>query len=261
MSVSAEVYKTLALKSALAAGWRVVPVSRKVPVVAGWVANPFGSEQALSWADQNPEHDWAVHTGHSGLLVLDIDDPDGFDTIHRLLQVFGPLPDAPLISTPSGGAHLYFRHLGGKLRAWMGPGLEVKRGGLLVTFTGRGREVLSDQAPWDGPLPALPEPWLVSLRYKAPQAPKAKPPASINRHAYLRGAVRSAVDKVRKAATGERNHTLYCQAAGLGRFVRAGEMSRDETAAALYKAARWVGVPAHEAKATIASGLGGASHG
>ena len=106
----------------------------KVPMHAGWPELGMLDEDAirLEWK-LNPEANVGVLCGRdafagTGLTIVDIDQPDGPRTLTALEAEHGPLPDAaPLVSTPSGGRHRYFR---GHATSWNpGAGLEVRSTG------------------------------------------------------------------------------------------------------------------------------------
>jgi hypothetical protein len=86
------------------------------------------------WWRMWPLSNVAIATGTvSGLVVIDIDPRNGaFDTIAQLAAQGRHLPPAALVSTPSGGFHLYFRHPGGKVPSrsnGIGAGIDVKADG------------------------------------------------------------------------------------------------------------------------------------
>ena len=61
------------------------------------------------WGD-NPDLNIGIITGKkSGVWVLDIDaGKDGFDSLEKLIQEHGPLPDTLSVHTGGGGQHLFF---------------------------------------------------------------------------------------------------------------------------------------------------------
>lgn len=85
-------------------------------------ATPHGFKDATTSIDRLAEW-WAVSddgttrplnlglpTGRpSGLWVLDVDGREGLETLGRLEQEHGPLPETVRVETPSGGVHFYFR--------------------------------------------------------------------------------------------------------------------------------------------------------
>ncbi len=66
--------------------------------------------------------------GGSGLTIVDVDLPDGYDTLRRLEKDYQDVfPFTAAVATPSGGAHYY---LTGVTASWNpGPGLEIRSAG------------------------------------------------------------------------------------------------------------------------------------
>lgn len=104
----------------------------KRPHIKGWPKRATTDpDQLRRWWGKWPNAMPAIPTGsRSGIAVLDLDrknGKDGFETLREL----GQDPDAlspHVIATPSGGAHLYFRHVEG-LRCSankIGPGVDVR---------------------------------------------------------------------------------------------------------------------------------------
>ncbi|MBR9893824.1 AAA family ATPase [bacterium] len=114
----------------------------KRPHVTGWQNKATTDPAQLrrwwrKWPDAMP----AIPTGsRSGIAVLDLDrknGKDGFETLREL----GHDPDAlspHVISTPSGGGHIYFRHVDGLRNSTdeIGPGVDVRAYGGLVIAPG-----------------------------------------------------------------------------------------------------------------------------
>lgn len=72
---------------------------------------------------------------------------------------------------------------------------------------------------------------------------------------YATAAVAAELQRVAAAAEGSRNSTLRDAAISLGTLVGAGVLQADDVAAQLAVAAAQAGLPAHEAAATVRSGL------
>ncbi|APZ54096.1 VapE domain-containing protein [Salipiger abyssi] len=114
----------------------------KRPHVTGWQDKATTDPAQLrrwwrKWPDAMP----AIPTGsRSGIAVLDLDrknGKDGFETLREL----GHDPDVlspHVISTPSGGGHIYFRHVDGLRNSTdeIGPGVDVRAYGGLVIAPG-----------------------------------------------------------------------------------------------------------------------------
>ncbi|WP_347245715.1 bifunctional DNA primase/polymerase [Thermogutta sp.] len=100
------------LKRYLALGYRVHPIcpGQKTPLLPGWPDKATNDTATLrEWARQYPGCNWAIVTGE-GFSVLDID-PAALkagwpgEERRRELKATG----CPLVQTPRGGFHLYFR--------------------------------------------------------------------------------------------------------------------------------------------------------
>lgn len=80
-------------------------------VSGGFKAASTDPEQIKTWWGRKwPRAMIGVPTGEaSGLLVLDVDEPAGADSLHALEQRLGALPETAMQSTPSGGMHLIFK--------------------------------------------------------------------------------------------------------------------------------------------------------
>ena len=82
---------------------------RKIPYIKDW-PNRASTDPAMiwSWWAEFPGCMWGIELEHSGLVVVDCDRHGGPDGV-AALAAFGPLPSGPVIPTPSGGQHHYFR--------------------------------------------------------------------------------------------------------------------------------------------------------
>lgn len=75
----------------------------------------FPSPKSVSGHLENPAYTWKrvlERAGISNLFVVDIDVKDGIDAFTKLRALeeqYGKLDHTTLVSTPSGGLHLYFR--------------------------------------------------------------------------------------------------------------------------------------------------------
>jgi hypothetical protein len=69
-------------------------------------------EQIAAWWREAPKANVGLWPGGSGLLVLDVDvkkGAGGLESLASLEAQHGPLPACPVVETPSGGLHYYFR--------------------------------------------------------------------------------------------------------------------------------------------------------
>ena len=105
-----------------ALGLVVVPCGKddgKRPLVEGW-QRPKSAKWIAAWAQRFADANIGVVCGASGIVVVDVDEPE---LVEEMLQRFG---DTPLITrTPSGGVHLWYRKVGAVKSGTLRPNLEV----------------------------------------------------------------------------------------------------------------------------------------
>ena len=81
----------------------------------GWHIATDDPAQIAEWSRINPDFNWAVATGPSGLFVIDVD-PNGLDWWGKLLErdseIRQAVERAYQVRTPRGGLHVYFRAKG-----------------------------------------------------------------------------------------------------------------------------------------------------
>ena len=95
-------------------------------------ANPV---QLAEWWNRWPNANIGIPTGSaSGLLVLDIDPRSGGnESLERLIEAHGPLPDTTTQTTGGGGRHLIFKYVEGVRSGVLADGIDVKaEGGYIV---------------------------------------------------------------------------------------------------------------------------------
>jgi hypothetical protein len=82
---------------------------------------------------QYPHMNIGVRCGkESGIVVLDVDGDEGWESLHRLEDANAELPTTASVTTPRGGQHFYFQHPGIEIRntaGFPGPGLDVRGDG------------------------------------------------------------------------------------------------------------------------------------
>jgi hypothetical protein len=104
-----------------------VPAHRNWPGLGMLAPNIIRAEWEL-----NPDANVGVLCGPDaldgdGLIVVDVDLPDGPATLDALEERHGELPATSMVATPSGGSHRYYR---GIAVSWNpGPGLEIRSAG------------------------------------------------------------------------------------------------------------------------------------
>lgn len=226
-----------------------------------------------AWWDRWPSANIGFATGPaSGLLVLDIDCKleDGHASLSALERQSGfQLPHTWRDETPSGGAHVYFRHPRDRAprnRVRFRPGLDIKAAGgsIAVPPSRRADGVYRwTEHPLATPLAEAPV-WLLDV-IDPPAAPRPPAPpirvGSLDRLArYAAAAIDGECRELASMApnTG-RNLRLFMAAARLGELVGAGVLSETVVVDALEGAGRDCGLVQedgrHAVLASIRSGL------
>jgi putative DNA primase/helicase len=187
-------------------GWAVIPlhaptqggcscrnpncanVGKHPRTAQGLKAASCDSGQVVQWWTQWPEANTGIVCGAlSGIVVLDVDGPQGEDTLEDLEHQLGPLPETVEALTGKG-RHLYFKHPGGRVRpsaGVLGPGMDVRGDDSYVVGPGSlhhtGRRYLweATHGPEDVALAELPEAWATLLRDKPRAAASARAPLTI----------------------------------------------------------------------------------
>ena len=268
------------VRSALALtarGWHVFPC-----IPGGKRPALRGSWQDLATTDPDRVRAWwaraayniGVSCGPSGLVVIDLDAPhtgqlggspageSGTDALAALCGRHGqpyPLPTY-FVDTPSGGCHLYYAALGGRIRnsaSRLGPLIDVRAsGGYVIGKNSRISKYAYTARDERTPVP-LP-PWIADLLQDNPQAAVGSSlsvPQGAHGTAYAMAALREEARLVATARPGTRNDTLNRAAFSLGQLVAAGLLPPLAVATALASAAERAGLPVHEARRTIRSGM------
>jgi putative DNA primase/helicase len=210
---------TLALAHA-ARGWYVFPCgSDKKPLTEhGYKDATTDPAMIEAWWKQNPRALIGIACRLSGIFALDVDTKDGRDgwrSLTELQETHGSgsaIPTGPIQRTPSGGAHLIFKHPNFDIpnnSDRLGAGLDLRSHGYICT--GAGYTWLPGHGP-ETPLTDAPG-WLLELiRNFKPAQPRPEPrqtytPAPDAGAYWLSWALR-------RAHVGTRNETgftLACQ--------------------------------------------------
>ena len=262
-------------------GKKVFPCDEfKRPLTAGgFKSATTDPDQINQWWDKFPDALIGMPTG-DGLLVVDIDFPDGPDTLAKLEAKYEPLPPTLETITGSGGRHLFFnvdrgiRNSAGKL----GKNIDIRCDGgyviappsiipALVVIKGSERsENENDQEKrfyrWANKTPIADAPeWLVDLSIKqriTPPTPhdKSTSPQTANISAsYGQQALINEIDKLRGTGEGERNEQLNRSAFSLMQLVAGGELEESQVRTELKLAAESIGLSTDEIEKTIRSGF------
>ena len=109
------------------------PLGKTPATKEGWHIASNDPAQIAEWRHINPEFNWALATGKSGLFVIDVD-PNGLDWWSALLErdeaVREAVEAAFQVRTPRGGLHIYFKGEGPSTASRIAEGIDT-RGGIM----------------------------------------------------------------------------------------------------------------------------------
>ncbi|MDD5759169.1 MAG: DUF3987 domain-containing protein [Desulfobulbaceae bacterium] len=172
--------KTMHLDAALSyakQGWPVFPCNvNKTPKTKNGFKDATTDEKIIQdWWRQFPDASIGVATGSaSWLFVLDVDLPDGPNSLARLEQENGPLPATLEQRTGTGGRHLFFKNPEGvniSISAGkIGPNLDTRcQDGYVIAppscgWDNKAQKETGTLYEWTNTLPVIEAPgWLVDL--------------------------------------------------------------------------------------------------
>ncbi len=121
--------------------------------------------KVLMWQRRYKNCNWAVDTGKSGLVVVDIDNKNGkrgSDQIAKLEEHYGKLADTYTIETPTGGLHAYFKGKSKSSTDKIGSGVDVKSDGGYVVAEGSKLDGVAYEEIFKAEV-ASPAKWLIGL--------------------------------------------------------------------------------------------------
>lgn len=108
-----------------------VPGGKEPATKEGWHIASDDPAQIAEWQRVNPDFNWAIATGPSGLFVIDVD-PNGLDWWGKLLERDPTIRDAVerayQVRTPRGGLHVYFRGEGPSTASRIADGIDTRGG-------------------------------------------------------------------------------------------------------------------------------------
>ena len=121
-------------------GWAAFPVKprRKAPPMKGWRKSATTDlDQIARWWSTGALANIGIDCGSSGLVAIDLDVRNGVDGPAAWEKLCGELGIPPwntaMVSTPSGGRHLYYRAPNGSnlgnSAGRLGPGIDVRADG------------------------------------------------------------------------------------------------------------------------------------
>ena len=144
----------------------------KHPCVAGGFKSAAQDQQQIEqWWQKDSTSNIGIRTGEeSGIVVLDIDERSGgCDSLLKLQEKYDELPPSVMVVTGGGGAHIYFKHPGFKVKSRSQafgseyPGLDIKGdGGYVVAPPSNHASGKCYKWNHQGDLPDIPD-WLLPL--------------------------------------------------------------------------------------------------
>lgn len=226
-----------------------------------------GPGQIREWWSRWPTANVGVTSGAaSNLVVVDVDLPDGPDSLERLQTDHARLPATCEQRTGSGGRQLLFAHPGADVanRTGLRSGIDIRGdGGYIVVPPSR--HISGDRYRWTGRVRPAPAPdWLLTLvarRDRTPPPASRRPavPPAVNAEGrvgrYAQAALERELTQLSAAVEGTRNDTLNRAAFNLGQLVGSGALDHDDVAARLERVATDIGLGVRETRRTIASGM------
>lgn len=117
-------------------GWQAFPLKPrdKIPFVKWTEVATCDVAMLNGWFDNYPDANIGIACGQrSGIIVLDVDaGHGGYDSLTKLIDKYGALPQTTVSKTGSGGEHIFFKHPGIEIRnstGKLGPGLDIRGDG------------------------------------------------------------------------------------------------------------------------------------
>ncbi|MDP9357332.1 MAG: bifunctional DNA primase/polymerase, partial [Chloroflexota bacterium] len=146
--------------------------------------------QIRRWWGMWPTANVAVRTGAvSGIAVIDVDGPAGWQAIHEAERRRGPLPPTVMAQTGGGGSHLVYAHPGRHVRTRQKvlAGVDIRGDGGYVLVepsqhaSGNAYRWTKGHSPHDHPPAALPPAWVDLLCPPQQERPQEGPRPSGSR--------------------------------------------------------------------------------
>ncbi len=221
-------------------------------------------EAVRAWWQRWPWANIGVATGaRSGIVVIDVDQPGGDESLELVASELGPLPDTLQAATGGGGLHLVYEHPGAHLPNTVGrlpgfdpplPRVDLRADGRSMVaapslhVSGRTYRWLNDLAPAAAPA------WL-----REPPRPPVVPIPAVSRGpghntGYGLAALRRELQELAQTEHGE-NNRLNQAAFALGMLIAGGELEQETVEEQLTQVGLSIGLHPVEIARTIASGL------
>lgn len=230
----------------------------KTPGIRDWEQHATRDRQQITqWWDRRPWNIGAA-VGRSNIVVLDLDTArgdsppeefagatSGHDVLRMLAGRAGePVPlDTYTVTTPTGGAHLYYQARGGlpfrNTAGVLGWKIDTRASGGYVVAAGSIRDEGLYRVTRARQIAALPT-WIARALTPSPEPARTSRPLALNARragAYVQAIIEHETAAVADAPIGTRHHARLKAARTLGRLVAGGELHEDQAYAALRVAA------------------------
>jgi putative DNA primase/helicase len=261
------------IKAVMKQGFAVFPVVGRThqPAIIAWQARATTNlKNALKYFEEHPEQSYGVLCGGE-FFVVDVDGPEGEESLRRLEKIHGPLPATWIVKTKRGW-HYYFRKPPGfRVRNFVGrfaKGIDLRgEGGFVIGpgsthATGHVYRFMPGRGPGEVEIADAPA-WVLErirkispLREMAPVSTTAITLANWKRaEAYAKAAYERELDRLRKAPMHQRNNTLNLCAFQLGQLAAHGLLDLKAIKADLARIAHQIGLEPDEIPGTVRSGL------
>lgn len=239
-------------------------VHEKAAKLRGFHLGTTDAALVEAWWRHAPDANIGIATGQ-GILVLDIDGPEGEASLAALVAQHGALPPTPVQKTGKGRHFLFaITHDLPNSASRVGEKIDTRGDGGYVVVApsvhpnGQRYEWSVDALPSKVRPAPLPD-WIVEALTAKPEpapAPSTPPPAPVSGlDRYVQTAMDREFQSVAACPPGRRNDTLNRAAYNLGTLVGAGQVSETQARSHLETAAVACGLKKSEYAATIASGL------
>jgi hypothetical protein len=229
------------------------------------------TDKIQTWWTRYPRANIGMATGKaSGFFVLDVDLPEGAESLASLEAQNCKLPDTVKQNTGSGGLHLFFKIPANdeikNSTSKVGLNLDIRGDGGYIVIT-PSRHVTGKSYAWQpghGPeeieIAEAPQ-WLIDLSKSKPKSPKrdllqsTEVSFSPETSPYGLAALEGEIQALHVVPEGQRNDALNCSAFKIGQLVSGGEISLSKAENTLQNTGVSMGLPKREVQATVKSGL------
>jgi putative DNA primase/helicase len=258
--------KRESIKAMMKQGFAVFPVVERSqkPAITEWQTRATTNlKMVLKYFEKHPKQNYGVLLGGE-FFVLDVDGPEGEESLKRIEEADGPWPVTFTVETKRG-RHLYYRAPPGfRVRNFVSriaKGIDIRgEGGFVVGAgsthpSGHIYKVLCQVEIAKSPVRLLKRIRKITPSYQ-PGGTVNLPPVNRERaETYARAAHVRELERLRRAPNGQRNNTLNLCAFKLGQLAAHGLLALEAIKADLVKVAHEIGLKPDEIPATVQSGL------